>query len=164
MDNNVGIASALIVNFSKIGAEIEMDEDRKKRIKNAQLNEQVRSVLEGKANTQMKIDSLEEKIERLQKASSDLDSSLSEVESLKDTVTKLEIDQGKWKGEEYQEFEDAYDSHKEKVKKYVTKTEEAKEDIDDDIERYQEKLDTAVIGLENLDNLLEDLQKQIDEL
>lgn len=57
-----------------------------------------------------------------------------------------------------------YESYEENVKKYVSQTEEAKEDIDKDIDKYQERLDTALIGLGNLEDSLADIQEQINEL
>ncbi len=138
-----------------------MDE---RMIQQRQLNEQVRSVLTGMANTKNKIADLEEKIERLEEASSNLSTRITEVESLKSTVTGLEIDETKWKGKEHEDFEDVYDTYKEKARTYVSQTEEAKEDIDEDIKRYQDKLDTAFIGLGNLESNLEDIQEKIDQL
>lgn len=133
-------------------------------IRQRQLNEQVRTVLTGMADTKNKIADLEEKIERLEEASSQLSDRITEVESLKRTVTGLEIDQQKWKGKEHEDFGDVYETYEEKVTKYVSQTEDAKDDIDDDITRYQEKLDTALIGLGNLETNLEDLQEDIKEL
>lgn len=138
-----------------------MDE---RMIQQRQLNEQVRTVLTGMANTKNKIADLEEKIERLEEASSNLSTRITEVESLKSTVTGLEIDETKWKGKEHEDFEDVYDTYKEKATTYVSQTEEAKEDIDEDIKRYQDKLDTALIGLGNLESNLEDIQEKIDQL
>lgn len=130
---------------------------------NRHLSEQVRTTLEGIASSKNTIANLEEKISRLEEASLTLDSSISEIETFKSTTLDLVIDPKKWKGEEYNDFEEAYHSHEENVKLYVSRTEEAKEAIDDDIKRYKEKLDTALTGLSSLEGTLEDLNKQVNQ-
>src|SRR5690625_5242837 len=103
----------------------------------SQLNDQKLTVLRGIADTKNNISNVEDKITRLQQASSNLAKSISELETLKRSIDSLIIDTGKWKGEEKDKFEENYSSYKESVKKFVASTEDAKDAIDQDIKRYE---------------------------
>lgn len=131
---------------------------------NSQLNDKKRAVLGGIANSKNTISDSENKILRLEEASNNLKSSISEVETLKSSILSLSIDQTKWNGKEHTTFEEAYSTYEENVKNYVSRTEDAKDAIDDDINRYKTKLDTSMIGLDNLENTLTGLDIQIAQL
>ena len=127
-----------------------------------QLKDQKRTVLKGMANSKNGISDLEDKISKLKKASNQL-TKISELETIKSSIDSLTIESGRWNGEEKKTFKEAYDEYKEKVKKYVTATEDAKEAIDEDIKRHEDNLDTKVIGLDNLESVLDLLDDQISQ-
>jgi|SRR5699024_2035628 len=124
------------------------------------LIDHVTKVLEEMAITERNIADLEDKISRLEEASSKLRTSLTVVRSYAKSIVYLVIDPKKWKGEEYTDYEDVYDSYKEETKSYVTGLEEAKETIDEDIKRYQVELDTALNDLLNQELALEALKNK----
>ncbi|MBO1003924.1 YwqH-like family protein [Pseudogracilibacillus auburnensis] len=128
-----------------------------------QLKDQKRTVLEGMADSKNAISNMEDKVSRLQGASSNLATSISEVEILKSSISDLKVDSRRWKGKEKKNFEDAYSSYKESMKNYFSRTEEAKDAIDEDIKRYEAKIDTYTIGLNNLEITLDVLNKQINQ-
>ncbi|QKY69801.1 DUF5082 family protein [Lentibacillus sp. CBA3610] len=128
-----------------------------------QLRDQKVTVLGGMAHTENKISSLEDKISRLRQASSQLATNISELETIKGSITGLTIDAGRWKGEEESEFEEHYSSYEESVKSYVSKTEDAKDAMDQDIKRYEADKATYTTGLNNLENTLDSLERQISQ-
>lgn len=128
-----------------------------------QLKDQKRTVLKGMANSKNGISDLEDKISKLKEASNQLTKNISELETIKSSIDSLTIKSGRWNGEEKKTFKEAYDEYKEKVKKYVTATEDAKEAIDEDIKRHEDNLETKVIGLDNLESVLDLLDDQISQ-
>lgn len=137
---------------------------KERMIKNKQLNEQKRSVLIGIASSKTNVSNLKDKISRLEEASNHLNTSISELDSLKSSILGLSIDQSKWDGEEYTNFAEAYSTYEETVKSYVSRTEDAKDAIDEDIKRYRTTLDTSITGLNNLESALTGLDKEIAQL
>ena len=128
-----------------------------------QLKDQKRTVLMGMANSKNNISDLEDKLSKLKEASNQLTKNISELKTIKSSIDSLTIKSGRWNGEEKKTFEEAYDEYQEKVKKYVTATEDAKEAIDEDIKRYENNLDTKIIGLNNLESALDRLDVQITQ-
>lgn len=129
----------------------------------SQLNDQKLTVLRGIADTKNNISNVEDKITRLQQASSNLAKSISELEILKRSIDSLIIDTGKWKGKEEDKFEENYSSYKESVKKFVASTEDAKDAIDQDIKRYEAEKATWATGLNNLENELDSIDWKISQ-
>lgn len=127
----------------------------------SQLRSQKMTVLGGMANTENRISSLEEKISRLRKASGKLGTSVSDLESIKGSITGLTINTGRWKGKEENEFEQHYSSYKESVKQYVSGAGNARDAMDQDIKRYEADKATSITGLNNLENTLNSLDGQI---
>ncbi|MEC5425190.1 DUF5082 family protein [Virgibacillus sp. C22-A2] len=127
----------------------------------SQLQSQKKTVLRGMADTKNNISNVEYKISRLQQASSNLATSISELETLKSSINSLIIDTGRWKGKEEDKFEENYSSYKESVKKFVASTEDAKDAIDQDIKQYEAEKATWTTGLNNLENTLESLEWKI---
>lgn len=126
-----------------------------------QLYDQKRTVLTGMENSQNMISDLENKISRLQKASGNLATSVSELEIIKNSVSRLTIDIGRWKGKEKSNFEEEFDNYKESVEAYVSRTEDAKDTMDQDIRRYEADKAAYTTGLSNLENTLAALDRQI---
>ncbi|WP_461182281.1 YwqH-like family protein [Virgibacillus kimchii] len=114
------------------------------------------------ADTRNNISSVEDKISRLQKASSNLATSISELESINSSIDGLNIDTGRWKGREQEKFEEDYSSYKDRVRNYVSRTEDAKDAIDQDIKRYEGEKAIYTTGLNNLQNTLNSLDRQIN--
>ncbi|MFD1361467.1 YwqH-like family protein [Lentibacillus salinarum] len=129
----------------------------------SQLQSQKSTVLRGIANSESKISGLEDKISRLQQASSQLATSISELETIKGSIDGLTIDAGRWKGKEENSFEENYSSYKDSVKRFVSKTEGAKDTIDQDIKRYEADKAAYSTGLSNLEDTLNSLETQISQ-
>lgn len=128
-----------------------------------QLHDQKRTVLIGMADSKDSISILEDKVSKLKEASSKLGTSISMVENLKKSISDLTIDLGEWKGKEKKNFEEAYSTYKENVHEYHSRTEEAQEAIEEDIRRYEADIDMKTIGLNNLENMLDSLDRQIKQ-
>lgn len=96
----------------------------------SQLYDQKRVVLRGMADTKNNISNAEDKIFRLQRASSNLATSISELEILKSSIDGLIIDAWRWRGNKKDKFEENYSSYRERVKEFVAGTEDAKDAVD----------------------------------
>lgn len=113
------------------------------------------------ASTKNVISSLEDKISRLERASSDLDVSISNVKNIQGSISRLTIDTGRWKGEEENKFEEAYSDYVQSVKEYVSKAEDAKDAIDADKSRYLSQKVGFLSQLSHLENSLRSIDRQI---
>lgn len=109
------------------------------------------------------ISSTEDKISRLQQASSLLSTSISEVESIKSSINGLQIDNTRWKGKKESKFNETYSEYEVSVKDYLSKSNDAKETIDTDIKRYEAELTTYSSNLNYLTNSLDSLESQISQ-
>lgn len=129
----------------------------------SQLRSRKTTVLTAMGDSRDKISNVEEKIRRLEEASSELAKNISELETIKGSIDGLTIDEGSWKGQKEDKFEDNYNEYKDSVKNYVSRTEDAKEAMDDDIKRYEADKATYTTGLTNLQHNLDTLEKQISQ-
>jgi uncharacterized protein YukE len=127
----------------------------------SQLRAQRSNVVQGISNAKTNISALEDKITRLQRASSTLSSNITELGSIKSSITSLNIENSRWQGKEKDKFDDRYETYKSSVKNYITKVKEAKETIDEDISRYESTKANYISGLGNLQNTLSSLDYQI---
>ncbi|WP_163581071.1 YwqH-like family protein [Gracilibacillus saliphilus] len=127
----------------------------------SQLRAQRSNVVQGISNAKTNISALEDKITRLQRASSTLSSNITELGSIKSSITSLNIENSRWQGQEKDKFDDRYETYKSSVKNYITKVKEAKETIDEDISRYESTKANYISGLGNLQNTLSSLDYQI---
>ncbi|MFC0015757.1 MULTISPECIES: DUF5082 family protein [Allobacillus] len=126
-----------------------------------QLNAQKVTVLRGIADKKNSISSLEEKISRLQTAATRLTASISALESTQQAIENLTVDLGRWRGEEKSEFEENYSDYQESTRAYLSKTENAKDAIDQDIKRYEAQMATSTTSLMNLESSLASIEWQI---
>lgn len=115
------------------------------------------------ANKKNEISRLEDKISRLQKASTELATIISQLGPIKSSIKSLAIDVGRWKGKEEKNFEEAYSEYEVSVKDYISKTEDAKEVIDNDIQRYEADKASCTTGLNNLQSSLDSLETMISQ-
>ncbi len=119
--------------------------------------------LQGMSNARMRITDLEDKLSRLKTASNALNGQISELNTIKSTIANLQIDGNMWKGKEKSEFDTHYEQYKTNTQNYIEKTETAKSDIDEEINRVQTTLTNARAGLDNLTSTLESLNRQISQ-
>lgn len=119
--------------------------------------------LQGMSNARMRITDLEDKLSRLKTASNTLNGQISELNTIKSTIDNVQIDGNMWKGKEKSEFDTHYEQYKTNTQNYIEKTETAKSDIDEEINRVQTTLTNARAGLDNLTSTLESLNRQISQ-
>ncbi|MEI3604950.1 DUF5082 family protein [Pseudogracilibacillus sp. SE30717A] len=119
--------------------------------------------LQGMSNARMRITDLEGKLNRLKTASNTLNGQISELNTIKSTIDKVQIDGNMWKGKEKSEFDTHYGQYKTNTQNYITKTKSAKSDIDAEISRVQADLTNARASLDNLTSTLESLNRQISQ-
>ncbi|OEH54446.1 hypothetical protein AQ616_11855 [Oceanobacillus sp. E9] len=127
------------------------------------LYNQKNTLLNGISDSRNMISSTEDKISRLQQASSLLSTSISEVESIKSSINGLQIDNTRWKGKKESKFNETYSEYEVSVKDYLSKSNDAKETIDTDIKRYEAELTTYSSNLNYLTNSLDSLESQISQ-
>lgn len=127
------------------------------------LYNQKNTLLNGISDSRNMISSTEDKISRLQQASSLLSTSISEVESIKSSINGLQIDNTRWKGKKESKFNETYSEYEVSVKDYLSKSNDAKETIDTDIKRYKAELTTYSSNLNYLTNSLDSLESQISQ-
>ncbi|MEI3614588.1 YwqH-like family protein [Pseudogracilibacillus sp. SO30301A] len=121
------------------------------------------TTLQGMSNARMRITDLKDKLNRLKTASNALNGQISELNTIKSTIANLQNDGNMWKGKEKSEFDTHYEQYKTNTQNYITKTETAKSDIDEEISRVQIDLTNARAGLGNLTSTLESLNRQISQ-
>ncbi|MBT2598934.1 MULTISPECIES: DUF5082 family protein [unclassified Oceanobacillus] len=127
------------------------------------LYNQKNTLLNGISDSRNMISSTEDKLSRLQQASSLLSTSISEVESIKSSINGLQIDNTRWKGKKESKFNETYSEYEVSVKDYLSKSNDAKETIDTDIKRYEAELTTYSSNLNYLTNSLDSLESQISQ-
>lgn len=127
----------------------------------SQLYAQKRTVLGNITTTKSGISSVEDKISRLEVAASRLATSISNVETIRSSISKLSIDASRWKGKEESNFQKAYSDYEESVKNYVSRTEDAKDAIDQDIRRYELERMNLITELNSLETRLYSIERQI---
>src|SRR5699024_1885145 len=118
---------------------------------------------EGMVYLKGNIAGLEDKISRLQEASSALETTISNQKDIQSTIDGIEVDESKWKGEEKDTFVEQYDSYVEKLEEFISKTEDQKDIIDEEIERAETSLATSEAHLSNMESLLDSLNDKISE-
>lgn len=109
------------------------------------------------------ISSLEDKISQLQEASATLETSIGELETTQNTANGLKIDESKWKGETKDTFVDQYATYVKNIKAFTTKTEDAKDEIDAEIQRVETSLATAEASLSHMESLMDSLNNDISK-
>ncbi|GAB3799656.1 YwqH-like family protein [Virgibacillus kimchii] len=119
------------------------------------------SVLNGMSNSKQQISALSDKITRLQTASSNLQSSISVLETSNSNIDNLSIDNNRWKGTKENRFTDRYSSYQDSVRNYVQKVNDAKDGIDEEIRRAEQTKAGYTTGLNNLQSTLDSLDYQI---
>lgn len=119
------------------------------------------TVNEGIANTKERIADAQAKIERLQEASSAMETNLEGLSSVKKDIDNFEVTKSKWKGVEEKNFEAKHNSYGIYVSKYDSDASKAKEQIDKDLENAKTEKSNAEIGLANLESLLIGLESDI---
>jgi len=129
----------------------------------SQLRSRKTTVLTAMGDSRDKISAMDQKIERLQEASSSLETTITDLETSNKNVNDLTVDESKWKGTNKTTLDNEYDAYKDSVKEYVSKTEEAKETIDEEIQEAMDRKATYTTGLNNLEKSLSSLENQIEQ-
>ena len=129
----------------------------------SQLRSRKTTVLTAMGDSRDKISAMDQKIERLQEASSSLETTITDLETSNKNVNDLTVDESKWKGTNKTTLDNEYDAYKDSVKEYVSKTEDAKETIDEEIQEAMDRKATYTTGLNNLENSLSSLENQIEQ-
>lgn len=125
------------------------------------LRRQRTTVLNGMSNSRQQISVLSDKITRLQTASSNLQSSISVLETSKSNIDNLSIDNSRWKGTKENRFNNRYSTYQDSVRNYVQKVNDAKDGIDEELRRAEQSKAGYTAGLNNLQSTLNSLDYQI---
>jgi uncharacterized protein YukE len=113
------------------------------------------------SNSRQQISVLSDKITRLQTASSNLQSSISVLETSKSNIDNLSIDNSRWKGTKENRFNNRYSTYQDSVRNYVQKVNDAKDGIDEELRRAEQSKAGYTAGLNNLQSTLNSLDYQI---
>lgn len=127
----------------------------------ALLKKQRSTVISGMSNSRQQISILSDKISRLQAASSNLQSSIAELETSKNNINNLSIDNSKWEGSKENKFSNHYSDYRTSVRNYLQSVNDAKEGIDEEIRRLEQSKAGYMKGLGNLESTLNSLNNQI---
>lgn len=125
------------------------------------LNSRKATVKEGMENSRGMIDAAGEKVSRLQKASSSLETSIQSFKNIKGKIDEFEVTKSKWEGDEQSNFQGKYNSYAIFVDSYESDISKAKEQIDEDLEAARAEKASAEIGLENLESTLDRIESDI---
>ena len=110
------------------------------------------------------ISDVEDKIERLKAAVKELEAGVEDMEAIKKSIDNLTVDEASWKGKNKDKFEDHYSEYQDAVETCISKTKDAKETMEEEITRYEQQRTNFITGLNNLENTLISLEKQIRKL
>jgi len=127
------------------------------------LRSRKQTVLAGMDNARKQISTVEDKIERLRETANELSRKIGELETAKSSIDGLTIDESSWKGKNKQTFEGNYSDYQHAVKQYISKAKDAKEEMEEEITRYETSKANYMTGLNNLENTLTSLEYQIRE-
>ncbi|WP_077320205.1 YwqH-like family protein [Virgibacillus proomii] len=128
------------------------------------LRQQRSTVLKGISNSKEQIIILADKISRLRAASTNLQKSISELESNKRQVDSLSIENNRWSGTNETKFLNKYDAYRDSVKSFLGDTINAKEDIEDTIRRLEDSKAAYINGLNNLQSTLSSIEYKISHV
>lgn len=98
-------------------------------------------------NARERISAAEDKIERLQEASTALDTSIQSLRSVREAIESFEVTKAKWEGDQEQQFESTYNSYGVVIGIYDIDAGNAKQQIDEDLELAKQDKAQALIGL-----------------
>src|SRR5699024_12533595 len=93
------------------------------------LNSRKATVKDGIENSKNMINAAEEKVSRLQKASSSLETSIQSFKNIKGEIDEFEVTKSKWEGDEQSNFQGKYNSYAIFVDSYEYDISKAKKQI-----------------------------------
>ncbi|GGB34766.1 hypothetical protein GCM10011409_10270 [Lentibacillus populi] len=125
------------------------------------LQKQKETVKAGMENSRNMISAAQDKVKRLQEASSSMQTSIQSLRNIKSNIDDFEVNKAKWEGEEEKQFETKYNSYGIYVGVYDSDTRKAKQQIDEDLEAARQEKAHAETGLENLQRILDGLESDI---
>lgn len=125
------------------------------------LEKQQNTVIGDMQEASEKIDDLTEKISRLRKASSSLETSIQSLKRLKEKVDDYEVSESKWKGDEQISFMAKYNSFGVYVGIYDSDTSEAKEKIEEALASAKAEKLLAKADLDSLQDSFNRLNSDI---
>lgn len=129
----------------------------------SQLKKQKGKVVGTMSDLEDNVSQFEDKISRLRKASSRLESLIEDSETIQDNISDQNFNNHKWKGEEFTKFSEHYAVYEEDVETFVEETQEEKDTIDEEIEKYEQKKGDVLAKLDTLGTTLDDLDTEISE-
>ncbi|WP_096186923.1 YwqH-like family protein [Evansella halocellulosilytica] len=102
-----------------------------------------------------------DEVSRLSTAVSNLQSAVSDLRSSKSKIDKLTIQASSWKGEKESTFSNRYSSYQSAVNRYSNKADDAKECMEDDLRRAEERRQSLAANISNLQWSINSLDNQI---
>src|SRR5699024_7799516 len=107
------------------------------------------------------IDAAGEKVSRLRKASSSLETSIQSFKNIKGEIDEFEVTKSKWEGDEQSNFQGKYNSYAIFVDRYESDQSNTKEQNDEDREGAKAEKASEENGLENLESTLDRIESDI---
>lgn len=126
------------------------------------LLEQKRQLNIAISNQEEKITIFESRIERLQEAVDTLDTNLTPIEQTHKNLD-LTIEEDRWQGKEKNNFEKKTQQLRDHVKQYLGKTEDAQEQIKEEITRCETRITGLEEGLSGFNSSLDNVNIQLEE-
>ena len=118
------------------------------------LYRQKSTVISGMANVRGNISDLKNKISRLEKASTTLSGQINELQNIHRMIHGLNITENEWRGKEKNKFERHYYNYQTNTERYINRTRDAKEAIDEEKRKMASSLANAETHFNSLGNTL----------
>ncbi|SEO94877.1 protein of unknown function [Amphibacillus marinus] len=104
---------------------------------------------------------LEKRITRLKSARTQVSSALNMLRSSRNRINRVSIGATSWRGNRKNNFDKKYDRYKSSVKTYVTKVEDSRDRLSDEIKRIEAQRSTCLANISSMQNTINTLNTQI---
>lgn len=128
------------------------------------LNRQKLNATNEKKSMQMKVNSIEADITRLQEASMAMSNEISNFTTISGSIQNLTMDESRWKGMKMSEFMQRYDEYKSNINSLLTEIKERKDQLDDEISQALLTKSIYMDSIAGYSNQITRLNAEIEEV
>lgn len=121
------------------------------------------NLMNEKHSAQTQISALNTEIERLRSASNKLSGQIASLRQSQSKVQNLTVNGSQWKGEKRETFGNHYETYKTSVSRFVSKTKDKKEQLDEEIRQAESRMTTYETQIKNLTVQITHVERQIEQ-
>lgn len=125
------------------------------------LMRQKSNITSRKSNVESQMALLNTRIQRLQTASNELSNEIAILSGKKNSAENLYVDESRWKGTKKNKFTEIYETYKQSVRDYLSKAEDKKVQLDEEIAHAASTMGSYQSSLSSLSSQMSSLNKQI---